>query len=343
VRQGGQPVSAYGKPLYDYSTYAALYQPCIAGSAGRCTALVSKGLLSGATLAAQQADALARMHAYGWLPDSDPLQASHALTNVLVAVTYANAYGRYSVTDKVCGFSFALTDAAGAPVAMSAAFKASSFATQNGIIGTPVYEDAVGGARAYNLAVSPSTGLADQALDGFLCLRALALGVDPVTGGPLNATLALQSARVKAGIAEVPATGNLHGKPAIIVQGRADTLIPVNHASRAYLGLNSLAEGGASRLRYVEVTNANHFDVFTNAFPTVVVPLHVYLFRALDAMYAHLRDKTGSPLPPSQVVRTVTRADNTVPITVANVPPISPAPPAADAITVSGTVVNVPN
>jgi hydroxybutyrate-dimer hydrolase len=75
----------------------------------------------------------------------------------------------------------------------------------------------------------------------------------------------------------------------------------------------------------------------------VVVPLHVYLFRALDAMYAHLRDKTGSPLPPSQVVRTVTRPDNTVPITVANVPPISPAPPAADAITVSGTVVNVPN
>jgi hydroxybutyrate-dimer hydrolase len=345
VRQGGVNVTGQGKALFDYSTYAALYQPCIAATAaapGRCTALAAKGLLTGADLASQQNDAKARLKAYGWLPDSDVLQAAHAGTNILVAVTYANAYGKFSVTDKVCGFSFAPTDATGSPLAFTAAQKASSFATQNGIIGSVLYEDSVGGAKAYNFGVSPSTNLADQSLDGFLCLRALATGIDPVTGGALNATLAAQSARVKAGVAEVLATGNLHGKPAIIVQGRSDTLIPVNFASRSYLGLNASVEGGASKLRYIEVTNANHFDSFANALPANIVPLHVYLFRALDAMLANLRSP-ATPLPPSQVVHTTPRVDNTTPITVANVPPIATAPAAANAIVVNGTTVDVPN
>jgi hydroxybutyrate-dimer hydrolase len=344
VRQAGASVPAQGKPLLDYSSYAALYQPCIAGGttgAGRCASLVQKGLLSGGDLAARQADAKARLRAYGWTADAEPLQASHALTNILVAVTYVNAYGKFSVTDNVCGFSWGTADATGTPVPYTAVARASSFATQNGILGTPIYEDSVGGAKLYSLGVSPSTGVEDQALDGFLCLRSLATGSDAVTGAALTGDLAAKSARVRAGMAEVQATGNLRGKPAVIVAGRADALIPVNHASRAYLGLNAAAEGSASKLRYIEVTNANHFDSFSNALPTLVVPLHVYLFRALDAVYANLKN-SATALPPSQVVHTVTRASNTVPITVANLPAISAAP-AANAITVSGTVVNVPD
>ncbi|MFA9215696.1 MAG: 3-hydroxybutyrate oligomer hydrolase family protein [Sphingomonadaceae bacterium] len=341
VRQGGVAVSAQGKALFDYASYAALYQPCIAGSAGRCTALAGKGLLAGVDLAAQQADALARLKGYGWLADSDLLQAAHAGTNILVAVTYANAYGKFSVTDKLCGFTFAATDATGAPLALTAVQRASSFATQNGIIGTPIYEEAVGGAKAYTLGISPSSGLADQSLDGFLCLRALATGVDPVTSAALSPTLAAQSARVRAGMAEVAASGNLHGKPAIIVQGRSDTLIPVNHASRAYLGLNASVEGSNSKLRYIEVLNANHFDSFSTALPTAIVPLHVYLFRALDALYANL--KRNVALPPSQVVRTIARPDANALITLANVPPISTVVGAANAISVTATAVDVPN
>lgn len=344
VRQGGAPATAQGKALFDYATYAALYQPCIAGSAGRCSALTAKGLLVAGDLPTQQADAKAKLKAYGWLADSDVLQAAHAGTNILVAVTYANAYGKFSVTDKVCGFSFAPVDATGLPVAFTAAQKASSFATQNGIIGSVVYENSADGIpKVYTAGISPSNGQADQSLDGFLCLRALATGVDPVTGGVLDTGLMAQSARVRAGMAEVAATGNLRGKPAIIVQGRSDTLIPVNHASRAYLGLNAVAEGNTSKLRYIEVTHANHFDSFSTALPSSIVPLHVYLFRALDAMYASLKSGSSSSLPPSQVVRTVTRTDASTPITVANVPPIAATPAAADAITVTGTVVDVPN
>lgn len=342
IRQAGTAVTAQGKPLLDYSSYAALYQPCIAANgAGRCTSLAQKGLISGNDLASRQADALAKLKAYGWTADADPLQGLHALTNILVAVTYVNAYGKFSVTDNVCGFSWGTADASGSPVPFTPAALAASFATQNGIVGTPIYEDSVGGAKLYNLGVSPSTGIEDQALDGFLCLRSLATGVDAVTGAALTGDMAAKSARVRAGMAEVQATGNLRGKPAVIVSGRADALIPVNHASRAYVGLNAAVEGSGSKLRYVEVTNANHFDSFSNALPAVIVPLHVYLFRALDAVYANLKN-SSTALPPSQVVHTVTRASNAVPITVANVPPIAAAP-GSNAITVNGTTVNVPN
>ncbi len=341
ILQGGVPVSNFGKHLLDYSSYAALYQPCIAGSAARCESLVSKGLLDGADLVTQQTNAMAKMHAYGWLPDTDILQAAHAGTNVLVAATYLDAYGRFSVTDNACGFSFANTDALGNVIPFSAAQKAASFAIFNGIPGSVVYEPAIGGARAYNLAASPSSGTVDQALDGFLCLRSMVTGMNPVTGQALTGNDLANSKRVQSGIEEVLASGNLRGKPAVIVQGRSDTLIPVNHASRAYLGANALAEGSSSKLRYVEVTNANHFDAFSAALPQSIVPLHVYLFRALDAVYANL--KSGRPLPPSQVVRTKPRASALETITAINVPAIADSPAASDAIVVSGTTVAVPN
>lgn len=354
VRQGGQVVAAQGRPLFDYATYAALYQPCLAevadpagntvANAGRCAGLAAKGLLTGADLVSRQADARARLHAYGWLPDSDALQAAHAGTNILVAATYAYAYGRFSAVDRLCGLDFAATDAAGHPVALTPVQRATSFATQNGIIGSVVDENAVGGAVAYNAGVSPSSGLPDQSLDAFLCLRSLATGIDPVSGSSLDAlnpALAAQGRRVREGVAAVRAGGNLHGRPAVIVQGRADTLIPVNHASRAYLALNAGVEGAGSRLRYIEVTHANHFDSFTSSLPTGIVPLHIYLIRALDAVYANL--KSGVALPPSQLVRTVPRTSGTVPMTVTNVPPIAPVPVAGDVIGIGAGVVDVPN
>ncbi|KAB2892663.1 MAG: hypothetical protein F9K40_18010, partial [Kofleriaceae bacterium] len=97
------------------------------------------------------------------------------------------------------------------------------------------------------------------------------------------------------------------------------------HTSRPYVALNAKVEGAASRLSYIEVTNAQHFDSFIGL-PTILpgydtrfIPLHVYLTRALDAMYDTL--STGKPLPASQVVRTVPRggtAGSAPAITAAN-------------------------
>ncbi len=94
------------------------------------------------------------------------------------------------------------------------------------------------------------------------------------------------------------------------------------------------------------MTNAQHFDTFIpfSGFDTRFVPLHIYFVRAMDAMYAHL--KNGAALPPSQVVRTTPRGGTpgaAPAITTANVPAISAAPPATNQIGFAGTSVNVPN
>ncbi len=376
VMQGATQQPMIGRPLLDYFTVANLYQPCAAlalasaDTAGfafvailapsvnasgpvRCASLAAKGLVSGATTAEQAADALAKLRAYGWLPNSDTLQLTHyAFATNAIAMTYSNAHGRFSVLDNLCGFSFAATDGAGDPIALSAAAAIGSFATGNGVPPTVglnvVYNNAANGGATVGkrdiLASSPSTGALDLALDGAICHRNLVESRDIVSGAPLAGPAAAQSARVRAGIAEVQLSARLRGKPTIIVHGRDDALVPVNHSSRAYYGKNHLVEGnGHRRVSYIEVTNAQHFDAFLGfpGYNTRYVPLHYYLIQALNRMYAHLTQ--GDPLPPSQVVRTVPRGVGAPAIEVDNVPSISSAPHAGDLITFGGTTLTIPD
>jgi len=370
IRQGSATVATIGKPLIDYFTYANIYQPCamLSTQAGlslaaafwpaayttsaqnRCAALAARGLVSGTTLAARADDALARMNAYGWQPEHNFLQQSHYrfATNSIV-MTYVNAHGRFSVKDNVCGFSFANTDAAGAVAPQVPALQAGLFATGNGVPPTGgvniVYNDSVGGARLDFLAVSPASASADFALDGALCMRSLVTGVDSASGTALTGTMKSWSDRVRAGIQEVQLSANLRGKPTIIVAGREDTLVPVNHAARAYFGRNLLVEGAASKARYIEVTNAQHFDTFIAfgallGYDTRYVPLHPYFVRAMDAMWNHL--KNGAPLPASQLVRTTPRGAGAPALQASNVPAWATTPAAADAIAFSATTLTVP-
>ena len=134
--------------------------------------------------------------------------------------------------DNLCGFSFANTGSTGAPTAQSPALQASIFSTGNGVPPTSgvniVYNDSANGPLLDFLAVSPSTGKADFALDGALCQRSLVTGRDAVTGAALEGTQLEQSKRVQAGIREVQLDGRLRGKPTLIVAGREDTLVPVD-------------------------------------------------------------------------------------------------------------------
>jgi hydroxybutyrate-dimer hydrolase len=373
VMQGTTVVATIGRPLYDYFTWANLYQPCAAlsvgptapgfailffpnaaGPAARCAALKAKGLVAGDTQAEQAADALARLRAYGWQAENDVLHASHYrfATNA-IAVTYGNSYGRFSVADNVCGFSMANTTLIpGNVVAQDPVAQAGIFSTGNGVPPTTgvnlVYNESVGGARLDLQATSPSTGMADFALDGAICHRNLVEGRDIVTGQRLTGAMLAASNRLRAGIREVLVQAKLKNTPAIVVQGRDDTLVPVNHASRAYYAKNQGGASGVSNLRYVEVTNAQHFDAFLPAtvipgYDTRYVPLHVYLIQALDWMYEHL--KNGKALPPSQVVHTVPRGGTpgaAPALTAANVPPIQAAP-GNNAIIFNRSTLFVPN
>ena len=111
--------------------------------------------------------------------------------------------------------------------------------------------------QRWQLALAGSNlGVADWNLDGALCLRNLVTGSDD------------WAKRLQAGVDEARRNGNLRGKPAIIVHGRNDALLPVNHTSRPYVALNRKVEGSGSKLSYVEVTNAQHFDAFIGL-PTI--------------------------------------------------------------------------
>jgi hydroxybutyrate-dimer hydrolase len=380
IEFGGVPVVGFGKTLADFVTYGNLYQPCAQLAPGaaltevsffnfmgvtgmnvraqaRCASLAAKGLVSGATLADQATDALNKLRAFGWTPEHDQMHNAHwgLGNNPILSAMYPISYGRFSVLENVCGTSFSAVNAAGDPVAATAAAKAQSFATANGTANgtpvTPVYDRSPGGSKAWQFAFSASTGTQDFGLDTALCQRALVTGTDAVSGAPLTAgsiPTAAQSAAVQAGVAEVAVNGNLRGKPTLIVSGRSDALVPVNNNSRAYVAFNRANEGGRSNLHYVEVTNAQHFDTFIplGGFDTRFVPLHVYYNQAMDLMYAHLTQ--GTPLPPSQVVRTTPRGG--VPalvslapaLTAANIPPISATPAAGNLIGFSGTTVQIP-
>jgi hydroxybutyrate-dimer hydrolase len=358
VRRGSMTWTGTGRPLYDYFTTANLYQPCAALAAGaagspgsalvvaalatkRCASLKAKGLLTASDTAGQAAEALALLHAAGWQAESDALHASlYALATSAITTTYSNSYGRFGVAELLCGLAFSATDASNRPATPAAADLAQIFATANGIPPgggiTIINTLNPGGPLRDPVSTSPSTGITDYDIDAAICQRNLWTGTDP------NAT------RIRNGVTEVLRTANLHGKPAIIVHGRDDGLVPVPFTSRPYFGLNRIVEGAASKLTYIEVTNAQHFDTFIDnpalpGYDARFVPLHYYFIQALDRMYAYL--KQGTPLPPAQVVRTVPRggtAGRAPALTKANVPPISQTPVVADQITYSNNTVNIP-
>jgi hydroxybutyrate-dimer hydrolase len=329
-------------------------------AANRCQSLVDNNLITvavGATILEQADAALAKMQAYGWTdPVTNALHASHyRLADVYVAFGYVAAYGKFSVGDNICGFSLANVNVNAngtgtGDVVAQAPTQTQLFGTSNGLNngGDVIYNDSMGGAKLYHVGVSPSNGRVDGSLDGLLCLRSMVTGVD-ATGAALTGTALANSRRVQAGMAEVLLTGNLHGKPTVLIQGRSDTLLPVNHTSRAYAAFNSKIEGASNNLRYYEIQNGNHFDAFLPAFvvpgyDALLVPVHYYYINGMDLMWAKL--KNGAALPPSQVVRTTPRggtAGSAPAITTANVPKIAATPAAGDMITTSAGVINVPN
>ncbi|WP_116138380.1 D-(-)-3-hydroxybutyrate oligomer hydrolase [Trinickia diaoshuihuensis] len=352
VLESGQPIEQAGKPLADYVTLANLLQPCAAlaqAAAGapyltalplaqttairqaRCASLAAAGYVAGGDWQAQADDALKQLHAAGYEADSDLLQAPMWDSQAVpaVAVTYANAYTRSSVLDNLCGFSFGTTNAAtgAAGVPPSVPPMPTVFGVGNGVPPTGginlVNNDGVSGAADHRFATP------DASFAGAVCMRRLWTAHDP------RMTASVRAIRVEA---------DLHGKPAILVQGRSDALVPINHASRAYLAANSEREGASSQVALYEVTNGQHFDAFLPfpGFDTRFIPVHYYYLQALDLMWHHLKD--GTALPPSQVIRTIPRGGTpgaAPALTTANLPAIAPNP-GSNAIDVNAGIVNVP-
>ncbi|WP_171014095.1 3-hydroxybutyrate oligomer hydrolase family protein [Chitinivorax sp. B] len=363
IRQGATVFNTIGKQLLDYITYANLYQPCAALAPSlvgapsnvvdpvratlRCSRLASLGLVTGNTTIEQANDALAKLHDYGWNTDADPAQSFQYVFSATqgIATAYVNAYGRFSVADNICGFGYAATNELGVVIPTTSVSLAPLFSTFNGIppnAGINIVYGLTGISTVREDLALSTGGLQDYNLDGALCLRRLATGIDPTTGNKVTGTEQALSSRVQAGMKQVQRTANLRGKPALIVTGRSDALLAVNHASRAYVIANQDKEGSNSKLRYIEIANGQHFDAFLPliGFGTRFTPVHYYFDQALSRMYAHLTQ--AKTLPPSQVVRATPRTNQLDDLTTANLPDISDTPAAGNLISVTGKQLVIP-
>jgi hydroxybutyrate-dimer hydrolase len=310
----------YRKSLFDVITYYNVFQPCASanttmGLPGRCAALFSKGLLNNVFLTRQIAQAQTLLNNYGTLKSTNTIAHNYEASNVYASFAnlYANAYGRVSVVDNLCDYSYAATQGDEPPTAKNSLDLADDFQTGNGIppsSGTHLINNNGNDGDGINFRNSINAdGQLDGYLEGALCLRRLATGMTGVTinqGIPLTDTTSEHYKRVQDGINKTLASGNLQGKPAIIVHGRDDALAHVNFTSRAYYSLNKKTLL-SSNLVYIEVKNANHFDGLNQQYNVnTQVPLHYYLSQALDWMYAHLKNERE--LPKSQVIPTVPTA-----------------------------------
>lgn len=362
IQRGGVDVASLGKTQMEYVALANLFQPCAATAAAlaaapganllsnaravtRCQALLTSTTfnigLTAATNEALAVQANAKLRAAGWEAETDQLHASYyALATPSVALTSVNAYGRKGVKDNECGFSYATTSATTfTPIATPANTLRQLFAAGNGAPPTfgvsIVNNNSTGGAVQDAISVD-ADGRQTLNIEGAKCIASRVINFGQATAPALTDAV----------LAEVRRSGNLRGKPGIIVHGRADALAPVNHTSRAYFGLNKIADS-ASKLSYIEVTNAQHFDSLITSvagFDTRYVPMQRYFNQALDAVFANVRNNVA--LPVSQVVRTVPRggsAGAAPAITVANTPPIVATPVAANAITFANSTVSVPD
>ncbi|QBB72676.1 hydrogenase [Pseudolysobacter antarcticus] len=299
--------SGDGRPLYDYVTEAAIFQPCAllhatfdhvalarpkgakpATWAQRCKSLHDYGLVAAIDTTAQAGEAYSRMRENGWTDtaiEAGAISSSFDLWRA-VAVTYASAYTRSGVEMMPCGYRFAALDASGVARASSVVEQATWSADGTGIPPSP----------GIGIIDSMANG-ADPSVLGLLCLRAMWDGEHAL------------KRRLHAGVEATLAAPPRAGLPVIVIHGADDGLIPEAFTSAAYV--RTAKQQSADRdLRYWRVANAQHFDAFLGL-PVLgarYVPLMPYAYAAMDAMFAHLTQ--GTPLPASADIAALPRGLN---------------------------------
>lgn len=295
--------AAAGRPLFDYATQAGLLAPCallapefvqapFAGfgalapvaAQARCGNLHEAGVLRSSTPSEQAAEALAILRSNGWSDGALTAAAFSTVFDVWRAVgsTYAAAYARTGAAPMPCAARFVAVGSDGKPAAASDAERAAWWADGSGI--------------PPGAGLGLVDGLAEVGADpGFAvarCLRGLWDGQGSA------------SARLIEGVQRTQATMPREGLPIIVVHGRDDGLIPQAFSSEPWV---RAAQAQQRTVRFWTVADAQHFDGFLGL-PQMTaryVPMLAYGYRALDRMWAHLRE--GSPLPDDATIQPALR------------------------------------
>lgn len=320
LRMGKRTTRVHPRTLYDYASLSAVLQPCAAlAETGAnvplamlrprlqavltdwCTGLATSGTIRGSTASEQASAARAMLLAANLTPAALRLGLLNTQSVLwpAIAATYAAAYARSGAGEQPCGIYFAASDAEGHPRALAAAELARLFSDSSGIAPTA------------GIAVFSGTGAA-PGLSTMRCLRDLLPGL-------------------RSAIGETQLGAAVGRHPVIVLHGRDDGLIAVNHAARAWYTL-SQQNKRAPFVRYYEVEHAQHFDAFLPlaGMRDAYIPMQPQFDQALDLMWEHLHD--GPALPPSQVWRTWPTGDT---LEAANLGALLDAPH-ADQIIVRG-------
>jgi hydroxybutyrate-dimer hydrolase len=276
------------RPLYDVATEAALLMPCALPELGlpampyvpaRCAALRGSGLVEGDDLEAQQASALARLRASGW---SDAALRAGAISVGFdlwraVAAGYAQAYGRRSAGEPLCGYGYTAVDVHGIARRATELERAAWWSDASGI--PP--------GAGVGLLDALADDSADPAWPGLLCLRALWEGEGDA------------ARQVRQSISSTMGSPPRAGLPVVVVHGLDDGLVPVFHTSAPYV---AEARAAGRDIRYWQVRNAQHFDAFLGlpAYSGAYVPLLPYVYAALDRVDMYLSGQ--GPLPADALV-----------------------------------------
>lgn len=360
IRSGGRLLTETGIALYDYTGLHYLYQPCAvlaetdptagfhaATAASRakleqwCRDLQAAEMLPAGDVAAAARAAREHLANAGIVPEG--LRIGHlnvaATLWPAIVTTYAWAYSRLPYWEPPCGVSFAPVDANGRPRALTDEESARLWADGTGVAPT-------GGIAIVARGADGERRLANE---GSLRL-ALCYAPDRVLTDAARRHIDAPEARaellerVKEGQDEVVMSAHVGNRPVIVVHGRADSLIPVNHSSRAYYAVNQRDRGERDELRYYELEHGQHFDGFLPlpGFAESHVPMQPWMLRGLDALHARLT--AGTPLPPSQVIRSRPRggAPGKAPALEEQHLGTLRANPGADAITFEDGVLDVP-
>lgn len=277
---GAPNITAPGeRPLYDYATEAALFQPCtladpqalmalpfgnpmlLPAAQARCNSLHRAGLLPEPTAAA----ARGVLEASGFEAGALEQAAVNGALDLwrAVAALYASAYLRSPVDAMPCGYAVATLDAAGRPAPAPAEQVDLWWATSSGVVPT--------GAAGWidnRAAETPD----DPGFAGLLCLRQLWTGKDA------------DAQKLRQSVAETLASARLPNIPIIILHGRQDGLIPPAFSARPYA--QAAQAKGTAQLEYREIDGAQHFDSLV-PFPGMssrYQPLIPMVWEALDAL-----------------------------------------------------------
>jgi len=319
---------AVGWSLYDYFALGGVYMPCATGTNNndRCQELKDMGLLTADKPEDQIAEATQKLIDNGFLQEG--LDNIVGLENNYPRITanYSNAYGRYKFSDDLCQVTF--TDV--------------SDGTDAGLINQYVGE---------NIVLNPVNIRAGEEDTGFfglgkdLCFYALFIyGKTELEAAGLYDTYKHDDeayGRVQAGLEETVMTGDLRGKPAILIQGRGDQVVVPNHGARAYYARNRQVEN-RDDVVYWEVEHGHHLEMFAAYYNlgyfgahSDLTYLNPYFHEAMDQMFAYLND--GTAFAPSQVVRTTPG-----PIGDDMFGPVQGDPGVADAITWEDNTLTIP-